>query len=1129
MHDAPYLKATIPPWLAELGWSDLYEIIDLIGSGGMGQVWRAAEADSGRIVALKVLSPHHKGDEHLLARLDVEAATLIKLRDTGQHPHIVPIIDFKLTDDQACLVMEFIPGLNLSKWCDTHRLDLNDRVKLIAQVARAAGWFHSHDVIHRDLKPANILVSAVTHQPVIVDFSIAKLDDALPLTLTNEALGTAPYMAPEQLDRTRGDIAQATDVYAIGVTLYELLTHVLPHPGDLPQIIQRHQDEVRPARPSLINQDVPRDLESICLKALSPRPQHRYANGEELAADLDRYLAGEPVLARPMSTVAHIARQAKRRPALTAAIAGCLALAFATLALIQRSNRQRHQHELESQVTKAMQAKSWSVETMQQADAALAELAIDTPERSSQLSRAVVEDVCNDVVLALQQEHLSEADQEWMGQVFPLLEPRAPEEMRKLSAQLEERRLRWETLVDLRAPFTNRQGLFPNGRQVIQDGLLFPSYDDGLGNSPAVMIKDHLPIPVEISTTMVATEAFRHVVFDLMFQKTRIMVALYTPETASKEALTLAGNVPKNAQGGFFYILKNTKVETAVHIPDPNLFAAPLSVTITVERDTVTATFNRQWKLTSQQPFAFATGSQDNHFRISWAKNLGMKDLTIRGQSAGQSSLLERGDFHASAEEWEAAQADYEALIGHPSCGPEAGYKLGLTLVSQKKDKEAEAIWERLNQGPPSLWRDLANYQLWSRVVTRQGIAAAKPWLDRLPSPADLSPALVQSIIATQPGDLSPAYASIGWGLSFIRVPVGDVQDAIKVFALLGVSPLKTASQLGSAYHLAGLDDAANALMAKGLSIDKESKPTSTERRLAISVFDQWCRNERSEKYARLRERLTQWSAALPDDSDITTLSLLDQARAIARDATGYQEALVPLTAIHELTNVQSRLLVRASLMEGAILRRLRRSDEARQAWLAGIKKIDESSTQSPLQLVDRIMLHHLTRTWTTAVCTDIITQLIGKTKTGPAGVAMQAMFIRTFANDPVYAAALNSFIDDEEGTKIALDYALAREPIRVIGPKILTKMLEGYFLFSAFPAEKIAENKKRVRATVDQALQFLATSDANPMANAGFLLAWTSPLLRSEFDPEKLHLPIDLRSNFEWMLEQRYARLKER
>ncbi|MBK8093150.1 MAG: serine/threonine protein kinase [Verrucomicrobiaceae bacterium] len=284
----------------------------------------------------------------------------------------------------------------------------------MAQIARAAGWFHGLGIVHRDLKPANILVHATSQQPVIVDFSIAKVEDTLTLTLTNEALGTAPYMAPEQFDKRRGPITPSTDVYALGATLYELLTQVHPHPGEFTVIIQRHNDEVRPAPPSALNPAVPRDLECILLKALSHQPLDRYTDGTALADDLDRFLAGEPVKARPLSLATRIVRHARRKPALTAALAACLVLGGIALWNGQRQAAQRQRFDLETQLTTAMQYEHWSKSSLSDAEATLAALAQHDATLATTLRQHHQQDVVHDIEARLQQPHLLEADFIWL-------------------------------------------------------------------------------------------------------------------------------------------------------------------------------------------------------------------------------------------------------------------------------------------------------------------------------------------------------------------------------------------------------------------------------------------------------------------------------------------------------------------------------------------------------------------------------------------------------------------------------------------------------------------------------------------------------------------------------------------
>ena len=1121
---SPSSFTPLTSWLAVLGWSDRFELLESIGSGGMGQVWRARERDTGRIFALKTLDPSKFGDEHLLARLDIEAATLIKLRDAGQHQHIVPIIDFKVSDTHACLVMEFIPGLNLRKWCDTHQLSLTKRVELIALVARATGWFHSLDVIHRDLKPANILVSAVTHQPVIVDFSIAKLDDTLPLTLTNEALGTAPYMAPEQFDHALAPISPATDVYALGVTLYELLTHILPHPGELTQIIQRHHDEVRPARPSLINKEVPHDLESICLKALSHRPGDRYANGEVFAADLDRYLAGEPVTARPMSTAAYVVRQAIRRPSLTIAVTVCVVLLLGLVTLINRAAYLRHWHELESQVTQAMQQKTWSREALQGVDAALSELAIHDAEHSSRLRHAVVEDVSNDISLALQQASLGPETVTWINSTLAALKLRAPEESERLSKLVEERQSRWETLVDLRAPFANREGLFPKGRQIIKGDLLFPDYAPEL-KTPAVAVKQGVPVPFEFSTTLVATEPFQHVVFRVA----GLQMGFYRVGRAQDAVFDQVPGLTRKSPGGLIYLLRPDSLPVVVHVPDETVFDQPIEFYLRMERNRVEASVNQRWRVAVDDIFSLTVPDpQKNILSISWARSLGMKDLVIRARSAASASPLDAADLYATQGQWAKAQAAYESLIGHPVSGLEAAFKLGIVLDKQGKSAGAMQTWERIANGTAGLWRDLSRAHLWIAALQTQGVKGAKVHLDQLPGVGAINPEFTRAIPGAARRIVEAAYAPTGWGMNFLRTRVEDVDDAVKANALIGTPLIKTAAWLGNAYHLAGLDPAAVELFHKAL-LAVPAKEIMPEHRLnAISALDQWGRAVASEHEPKFKSRLKDWLKAYTSDGSFIALNAIERSRVHAR-AGHWQEALEEVRAVFGIEGpIEPRLITNARLIEGLILKSLHRPDEARAAWRAGIHSGGAATLKNPLQLSDLIFLHSANEDWTPEACVDVLARLIGKTKVGMASSPMQSMFVRVFASDPAYVRALNNFNRLDDAEEIALDYAFTRRPFRDVGRQWFARMLETFILETGFPTNISTIDRQRVRRTVEQCLHIFATaSNADPGEFGKSLLAWSSPLLRSQFDLQKLGLSDGLRADLEWMLEQRYAWLK--
>jgi WD40 repeat protein len=306
-----------------------YEILGELGRGGMGVVYQARQVKLDRLVALKmILAGGHAGEQEL-RRFQSEAEAVARL----QHPNVVQIYEVSEQDGLPYFSLEFCPGGSLEKKLDGTPLPPQQAAQLVETLARGVHAAHEHGIIHRDLKPANVLLSA-DGTPKITDFGLAKkLDEAVRQTASGAILGTPSYMAPEQAGGQSKEIGPAADVYALGAILYELLTGRPPFKAatSLDTVLQVISDE--PVPPSRLQPKVPRDLETICLKCLHKEPAKRYASAEALAGDLRRFLAGEPIQARPVGRVERLWRWCRRNPALAAA-GGLAALALvAVLAL----------------------------------------------------------------------------------------------------------------------------------------------------------------------------------------------------------------------------------------------------------------------------------------------------------------------------------------------------------------------------------------------------------------------------------------------------------------------------------------------------------------------------------------------------------------------------------------------------------------------------------------------------------------------------------------------------------------------------------------------------------------------------------------------------------------------------
>jgi non-specific serine/threonine protein kinase/serine/threonine-protein kinase len=317
-----------------------YELLEEVARGGMGVVYKARQVSLNRIVALKMILAGQLASEGEVQRFYTEAQAAANL----QHPNIVAVHEVGQHEGQHYFSMDYVEGKSLAQLVRENPLPAVKAAGYMKTIAEAIEYAHQRGTLHRDLKPANVLIDAFD-QPRVTDFGLAKrIDGTAQLTSTGSLMGTPSYMPPEQAGANDGKVGPASDVYSLGAVLYELVTGRPPFLGESLVVTLNQVLNTEPVSPRLLNPEVPRDLETICLKCLQKEPSKRYETGAALADEIGRFLKHEPIHARPVGALERTWRWCRRNPlvaSLVSAVSVLLlisAIGGTTLALIVNRN-----------------------------------------------------------------------------------------------------------------------------------------------------------------------------------------------------------------------------------------------------------------------------------------------------------------------------------------------------------------------------------------------------------------------------------------------------------------------------------------------------------------------------------------------------------------------------------------------------------------------------------------------------------------------------------------------------------------------------------------------------------------------------------------------------------------------
>jgi serine/threonine protein kinase/tetratricopeptide (TPR) repeat protein len=694
-----------------------YVIEGILGRGGMGVVYKARQLSLKRTVALKmILAGAHAGPD-LLARFRMEAEAVAHL----QHPNIVQIYEIGDQDGLCYFSLEYVDGGSLAAQLAGGPRPPEDAARYVEVLARTMHYCHQKGIVHRDLKPANVLLTA-EGTPKVTDFGLAKqLEGDAGQTRSGAVIGTPSYMAPEQAaGRTRA-IGPATDVYALGAILYEMLTGRPPFKAET-MVETLEQVRTRdPEPPSRLQPRVPRDLETVCLKALAKEPGRRYHSALAFAQDLERFRAGESILGKRESLSSRTVRKIRRN--LVASVSLVLMFVAVVIAAVVASralSRGRQIATLTQQVESGLRAPQTSAEYLAGMEKLIDDLDRLDPapaEEARDRLRHTFADALRDSFSHARKPTLGPNDVTEVQAGIDLLAGRDPELARAVKNELKERLGRVQT-VQLKPPFDNFGQLFGPG----------VAKPDGTG-----LVRAHAGNHVVNSQLRSQGNSELEAVFDSPSWEEATQIGLMLSASPNgdrgysflilpaedefregvKSAKTLGESVAKRGQVRV-QIVRHRIVQRQVHLP---LRAGkPVRMHANHLDDLVSVQVDDRPPLKYHDPFPMSD-SEAGVFALIWPGGVRLTSLQARYQTLpAVPSPLQGGDALYAQGRFDGALNLYRAQLEEsrdPAIRQEARCKEGLCLLGLKRLDEAAPIFEQVMAEKGERWPAWAACQLW--------------------------------------------------------------------------------------------------------------------------------------------------------------------------------------------------------------------------------------------------------------------------------------------------------------------------------------------------------------------------------------------------------------------------------
>ena len=946
-----------------------YDLLDEIARGGMGVVFKARHRVLKRLVAIKIPRAAQLEDEGE-ARFLREAQAAAQLR----HPNICPIYEVGHSGKQPFIALGYVDGPTLRQRL-ADKISPRSTAEIMAKVARAVHYAHDHTVIHRDIKPSNIMLEGESDEPVLMDFGLAKQlsEGDSHVTKSGQVMGTPVYMAPEQAAGRHEQIGPQTDVYSLGAVLYELLTGRPPFQGPTGDVIRQVQTD-EPTPPKKLTPTLHRDLETICLKAMSKQPAARYMSAAALADDLERFATGDAILARREGPVRRTARFFRRHSKVTAILLTVALLAGSVAAYFAWSAREVNQvANINRQFHEGLQATTLTEADRDELESLVKRLREFDPVGADSAQRQLQQNVAKRTRDRIASSGaLQEGDFQKIEQDIAWLESRDATAAETLAKQLQTRRRAWQELLTLVAPYENYGDIF--------HGYGIDVGDDGISYSPEPAKNEKSrDADLQLLTKIPSAGSVR---LEARFAKgfnaaQQLGLLLHANDQQGYQFRVRAPALPRRSTrrvhpdevriwhhmevGGDVEveILRDGLLLRQTTLPANNIFdsqTGELTMIATVDGDRLSFQLGEQPALIFEDIFPYV-GAGYSRFGLIWPPEAKLVALTASHKPLPvKPSPLEQGDQLFAQGQWDAALTQYRqaSLANETSLLEQAKFKQALCLA-RLEDDEAFDLLESLTQSSDKRLRLLAACQLWLLHLQRSQYDDAAVVFESLKSQYDFQQLALLVPQAERQAIMRRTYNATT-GLNLFRFGEDDLrtlEQASNINNLL--DPLPTANDRGMRTWqlLRGLHVTGE--IGRGIQLVQSyrSHGVRLDENMAISILSEgswlWRQNGESKRALEMlnqhikdRKKANSWQLQL----------LVERARVrVAQQKWDEAKSDLDFFLASEHCLGNYREFSAACLMRGLLHQRDGEMEQAQEHWHRGLHEnwLNEASESRPV------------------------------------------------------------------------------------------------------------------------------------------------------------------------------------